>query len=325
MGGATLSWLLLMAAEASDLTLPHGAASRPRACAPSAESARGEPALGARSASPWDRVRQQPLEPLCLALARAQIRLSREPGAALTAARQLTQDWPTRPEPRVLEARALLALGDAAQSFAAWQAAGALSRELGLEPLSVHTLSAHALRDYAVAAALAGHVDVAADTYRRLVSLLDAWPDPRHVERLYLEAAWASLRRAPPAYDDALGYLSAAEARARSTGLRAYAAGLRAFEQWRRGTASSHPSWLDAAEVWHLVELARAEQRPRYWPRVPRHEAFAIASLLVERYSASEAAELWDVYVQGLGGAEPALVSAARARKARLDREGGAP
>jgi len=181
------------------------------------------------------------------------------------------------------------------------------------------------LRDYAVAAALSGHADVAADTYRRLVSLLDAWPDPRHVQRLYLEAASASLRRTPPAYDEALGYLSAAESQARSTGLRAYAAGLHALLRARRGTPRSDPSWLDAPEVWRLVELARAERLPSYWPRVPRHEVYALASLLVERYSATEAAELWDLYSKGLDGADPELSSFAKARQARLARAGAAP
>ena len=324
MGGATVSWLLLLAAEASDLTLPHGEASRPLLCAPSAATARGEPTAGARGASPWDRVRQQPVEALCTALARIQIRLQGDSVAALEAAQKLVREWPGRAEPKVLEARALLARGEAAQSFAAWQVARQLARDSGREP-GAEAWSAHAQRDYAVAAALSGHADVAAETYRRLVSLLDAWPDPRHVQRLYLEAASASLRRSPPAYDEALGYLSAAESRARSTGLRTYAAGLHALLRARRGVAPSDPSWLDAPEIWHLVELARAERLPSYWPRVPRHEVYGLASLLVERFSATEAAELWDSYVQGIDTADAELASFARARQVRLSRAGAAP
>jgi hypothetical protein len=324
MGGAAAGWLLLLAAEASDLTLPFGEASRPRLCAPNALAPGAEPASSARGASPWDRARQQPVGSLCIALARAQIRLPREPAAALAAARQLGVDWPGRAEPRVLEARALLALGDAAQSYAAWQLARSLLPDSGRE-LGAAVLSAHALRDYAVAAALSGHADVAADTYRRLVSLRDAWPDRRHVQRLYLEAASASLRRTPPAFDEAAGYLSAAEASASSTGLRAYAAGLHALLRARRGAAGGEPAWLDAPEVWHLVALARAEQRPSHWPRVPRHEARALASLLVERYSSTEAAELWDLYLADLDGSDPALLAFARARQARLARSGRAP
>jgi hypothetical protein len=58
---------------------------------------------------------------------------------------------------------------------------------------------------------------------------------------------------------------------------------------------------------------------------VPRHEAFALASLLVEPYSTTEAAELWAVYMQGLDRSDPALQSFALAREARLARAGGAP
>lgn len=323
MGGVAAGWLLMLAAEAGGLTLPYGEASRPRLCAPTAPAS-GEPASGARAASRWDRVRQQPVGPLCLALARAQVRLARDPAAALAVARQLVGDWPARPEPRVLEARALLGLNDANQSFAAWQSARRLLGDAGRD-LGPDVVSAHALRDYAVTAALSGHADDAADTYRRLVSLLDAWPDPRHVQRLYLEAASASLRRTPPAFDEAAGYLSAAEMGAHSTGLRAYATGLHALLQARRAAAGTEASRLDAPEVWHLVEMARAEQRPSYWPQVPRHEAYALASLLVERYSSMEAVELWDLYLKGLDGADPALLAFARARQARLARRSGAP
>jgi hypothetical protein len=47
----------------------------------------------------------------------------------------------------------------------------------------------------------------------------------------------------------------------------------------------------------------------------------------VERYSAGEAAELWDLFVAGVDrpGADAALVSFARERAARLTRAAGAP
>lgn len=321
MGSAAASWLLLMAAEVSDLTLAYGESARPRVCVPSG-AATSEATPRARGSSPWDRVHQQPFEALCIGLARAQVRLSREPARALAAARELVLAWPGRAEPRVLEARALLGVGDATASFAAWQRA----RELGGE-LDADRVSAHALRDYAAAAALSGHPELAAEVYRRLVSLLDAWPDPREVQRLYLEAASAALRRSPPQFDEAEGYLAAAERGARSTGLRAYAAGLRALLLARRGGSSSDPSWLDAPEVWHLVRLTRGAAVPRFWPRVPRHELHAIASMLVEPYSSVDAAESWDRYVQGLsaGPTDPALSSFARARQARLARAGAMP
>jgi hypothetical protein len=85
-------------------------------------------------------------------------------------------------------------------------------------------------------------------------------------------------------------------------------------------------SRLDAAEIWHFVSLVRADQPPSYWPAVPRYEPYALASLLVERYSTTEAAELWDGYVAGLDTAavDAALSTFARDRQARLARAGGA-
>jgi hypothetical protein len=310
--GGTASLLLLMAVEASDLTLPFGESSRPRVCAP-ASSDTAELASGSTA---WDRARRGSLEGLCLGLARAQVRLAREPALALAAARQLGQSWPRRAEPRVLEARALLSLGDAAGSWKSWEAA----RELGQDAAEPRDLSAYALRDYALAAVATGHASSAVGAYRRLISLLDAWPDPRHVQRSYLEAAAASLRAAPAQFDEALGYVASAQSGATSTGLRAYAEGLQALALDMRGDARAQESRLDSAEVWHFVALARGDVRPSYWPALPRHELYALASLLVEKYSEVEAGELWELYANGLAQAspEPALTQYAADRQRRL-------
>jgi hypothetical protein len=325
MGGAAASWFLLMAAELGSLSLPSGESSRPRICSPGAATASADASAARRG--PWDRVREQPFERLCLGLARSQIRLSRDPAAALELARRLAREWPSRPEPRVLEARALVAAGDFGASWQAWQAAVERGQSLGREP-GTDPVSAHALRDYALSAALTGHVDVASTVYRRLVSLLDAWPDPRHVQRLYLEAAAASLRRGSAHSDEAIGYLLGAQRSARSTSLRAYTAGMLALVRAQRSGKSPEPAPLDAPEVWHFVELARGSAPPSHWPMLPRHEVAAVASVLIERYSLTEAAELWNTYSAGLeqSAAEATLLAFARERQARLQAaEGRAP
>jgi hypothetical protein len=241
-----------------------------------------------------------PHEALCLGLARAQVRLEREPGAVLEQARELARRWPQRPEPKLLEARALLRTGDAAGSWAAWQAAGALAGVADAAALGPDLMSAFALRDLALAAVGTGHTDVAISVYRRSISLLDAWPDPRHVQRLYLEAGAASLRAVPPRLDEALAYVAGALAGARSTGLAAYAAGLEAWIIARRGTGAPPPRRLADSEIWHFVSLARAPRAPSYWPALPAQEALATASFLVQPLSALEAAALWDAYLAAL-------------------------
>lgn len=306
------SWLLLLAAEAGDLIVALGDGGRPRICSPAA--------AGAGPASRWDQVLTDPLVPLCRGLARGQIRLGSEPGAALELARRLAGQWPERPEPRLLEARALVRLGQVQPSLEAWQAALELARVAGADEAEL--LSPHALRDRAIALALAGQAPEAARLYRRVVSLRDAWPDPRDVQRLYLEAAAAALRCGPDLRGDALGYLAEAQRGARSTGLRALVAGLRALARLRPEAGQ-----LDAGEVWHVVSLARAERLPPAWPALPQHELHAIASLLVEEHSLLDAAELWQSYVDGLKGtgAPPALLEQALSRNARLQaRSGGA-
>lgn len=315
MSGAAASLLLLMAAELGNLRLPSGESSRPRICSPgAAPEVSAEPRGG-----PWDRVREQPFESLCIGLSRAQIRLARDPAGALELARHLGRDWPARPEPRVLEARALMASGDAAASWASWQAAVERGQNLGREP-GGEPVSAHALRDYALAAAMTGRAEVASGAYRRLVSLLDAWPDPRHVQRLYLEAAAASLRRGATQLDEAIGYLLGAQSGARSTGLRAYTAGMLALVRAQRAGKSPEPAALDAAEAWLFVEQARSDAPPRFWPVLPRHERLAVASVLIERYSQTEASELWEAYVTALEQSAPeaSLLAFARERRARL-------
>lgn len=275
----------------------------------------------------WERVRREPYEALCLGLARAQIRLEREPQAVVEEARALVRGWPGRPEPKLLEARALLRTGDANASWAAWQAARALAGVPETAALGPDFVSAFALRDLALAAVGTGQTEVAIGTYRRLVSLLDAWSDPRHVQRLYLEAAAASLRAGPPRFDEALGYVASALARARSTGLAAYAAGLEAWAVARRGTGAAPPRRLTEPEIWFFVAQVRAPRAPSYWPVLPRHEALAVASLLVEPLSAVEAAGLWEEYVRGLEAAssDPGVLQFARERRARLAKRASAP
>jgi hypothetical protein len=320
MSGAAAIGLLLVAAELGDLRLPSGESSRPRICSPASVAA-----FDAARRGPWDRVREQPFESLCLGLSRAQVRLGRDPAAALELARQLAREWPSRPEPRVLEARALVASMDYAASWSSWQAAAERGQSLGFEP-GADPVSAHTLRDYALSAALTGHTDLASGVYRRLVSLVDAWPDPRHVQRLYLEAAAASLRRGTAQLDEAIGYLLGAQESARSTSLRAYTAGMLALVRAQRSGRSPEPAALDAAEAWFFVEQARGEKPPSYWPVLPRHEVCAVASVLIERYAETDASELWDVYVAGLeaSGAEASQLAFARERQARLRSQGGA-
>ncbi len=315
---AAVSVLLQVAAVSGDLSTPRSESARPTACLPVAEAASDDHASAARGETPWDRIREHALSALCLELSRAQIRLSREPALVLATAKQLARAWPSRAEPLVLEARAHAELAEHDKGWAAWQ--GALERGYDFR-------SAHALRDYALAAVFTGRGELALATYRRLVTLVGAWPDPRHRQRIYLEAAAAALRLGPGNPDEATGYLASGRNTATSTGLRAYVAGLEALVLHRRGGPMPDIERIDAAEVWHFVELVRRDAPPSHWPVVPHYEAQAAASLLVEKYSLAEAAELWTPYVEALQSApaDPSALKLALERQARLAAAGGTP
>jgi hypothetical protein len=57
---------------------------------------------------------------------------------------------------------------------------------------------------------------------------------------------------------------------------------------------------LDAPEVWHFVDSVAKERWPARWPVLPPHELFGAAALLVEPYSDTRSAELWQRHAAGL-------------------------
>jgi hypothetical protein len=248
-------------------------------------------------------------------LSRVQVQLLTQPRQALGAAAELARKWSGRPEPLVLQARAQTRLKAFPEAWQLWQAAARGGYDFR---------SAHALHDYAVAAAMNGQTELALASYRRVLTLLSLWHDPSEQQRIYIEAAAAALRHGPSGLDEASGYLSAARARAVSTGLRAYVASMQALVSELRGHSVSSAERLDAAEVWHFLGLIRSERPPAYWPVIPGHEASGAASLSIEKYSLAEAAELWESYVRGLeqAGVEPSQQKRAQARTRRLEASG---
>jgi hypothetical protein len=302
----TMTVFLVATALSADLSTAAKLGNRSSLCAPrrgqagsglspSAQSGSG-PSASALSGEPaapdaWDQVRERGRLQLCRRLARAQLALGTRPELALQLARELAQELPERAEPRVIEAQAQTRRRAFADAWPAWQAA----RPRGDEPLA-----AHALRDYAICAAMTGHAEAALASYRRLLPLLEAWPDPVDQQAIYLEAAVAALQRGPEGLEEATGQLAVARARATSTGLRAVAAGLSALLAARRGDAASGEGRLDAPEVWHFVENVQRDRWPARWPVVPPHELFGAAALLIEPYSDTRAAELWQRHAAGL-------------------------
>lgn len=291
---AQLAVFLIGTALSGDLSTAAKLSSRPRWCAPPSARA-GEPS----APDAWDQVREQGRQQLCRRLARAELALGSNPELALKLGAELAHDLPDRAEPLVLEAQAQTRRRAFGEAWTLWEAA----KQHGAEPLS-----AHALRDYAVSAGLTGHSEAALAAYRRLLPLLQAWPDALDQQAIYLEAAVAAMQRGPDGLEEATGQLAAARARASSTGLRALSVGLSALAAARRAQASDSESRLDAAEVWHFVATVQSGRFPGRWPALPPHELFGAAALLVEPYSDSAASDLWARHAAGLeqaGAPEP--------------------
>lgn len=299
--GALILWLGASSA-AADVSAALASSSRPALCAPAVSS----PSSEVDRAS-WNAVREGELSELCLELARATVRLTSEPRAVLARARELTRRWPARSEPWLLLARTHVRLGEYAEALRHFREA----RERGAD---LH--AAHVLRDYAVAAAMAGQREAALVSYRALIPLASLWPEPLLEQRLYLEAAAAAMAAGAAATAEANALLAAVRPRVTSSGLRTVTAGLEALLAHRTGQARLELERTRAAEVWYFVRQVQGATFPGYWPVIPRHELEGAASLLVERYSKTEAAELWALHVAGLerSGADATLLDNARKR-----------
>jgi hypothetical protein len=152
------------------------ASSRPKECAPSGRRA--------KKITVWQRVRFPKLAPYCDHVARAHALLKSDAAGALAAADAAEKTWAGRPGASVARGRALLALGKAKESLAAFEAASKIDRDAIADP--------SAIRDFARALVLEGRVKEGAEAYRVLVprtELLNAEARARAL----LEAAFASM------------------------------------------------------------------------------------------------------------------------------------
>jgi hypothetical protein len=309
MLAAATGLALWMASAGVDLSTLFRASERPEVCR---DSSAGGPA-SERAESPWLDVRSGSLRQLCHQLARAQIELSSRPQAALSIAVELATAWPARPEPLVVQARALLRLQRSVEAWALWQRALQAGYRLR---------APGSLRDHALTAVLTGHRQIALADYRQLATLVALWPSATERRRLYLEAAGAALASGPDHLGEAATYLGEARRGAASVRLHAFVAGMTALVHFHRGEPSSSLSQVDSAEAWLFVEKTRSARHPEHWPLVGV-EALAAASLLIEPFSAAEALDLWQPYLERLerDAVGSPWLAQARARAARLEKE----
>lgn len=159
-------------------------------------------ASGADGSSLWARARKERTSRFCLALARGYAKLESDPQHALGLARDASKMLLAQVEPKVLEGRALLRLGESAAARSAL-AASVLAPGRPLGDLG-------SLRELGIASTLTGHTKEAADAYRVLLPRVDVISDRFTARILLLEGAAALLATGPNGTAEALVYLSEA-------------------------------------------------------------------------------------------------------------------
>jgi tetratricopeptide (TPR) repeat protein len=233
------------AAEAASAALVTAAAASPR------PTECGVPAGELQTL--WQRARSPRLVAYCDALARGYARLDRAPEQALQAAELAARTLPDRIAPRVLQGRALLALGRHDQ---------ALRSLLEARERSSRSVEAPgALHDLGVAALLAGRPETALAAYRALVPRAGLIADDLRRQNVYIEAAAVVMQSGAQGLDEAIGYLGEARRRGSPPGTRDIVLASLALALDRQGRVDEARGVIAEASGPYLLAQLAAEQR----------------------------------------------------------------
>jgi tetratricopeptide (TPR) repeat protein len=308
--------------QGSDLSAAAAASGRPPECRSGGERAR------AKGPSIWELARVPTLQRYCDLLARAQAVLPATPDAARIAAEEAGKVLPGRAAPRVLLARALLALRRVGAAERAFDHARAIDPRSVEDPSTMHDLARvlvkTARREEALAVyrALVPRVDLLGTNDRRVSVLLEAAHlamDPEVVMLGELAGKLqAGAKPAPPhrGLDEAIAYLREARQRPPTA--------LAGDVLLSLALALDRSGARDEADA-TLAEARRAGAKPSRPPveylaaDEDRRALDALASEGIDRTAAQKA---WEEYLAGPGGKGP-WASAARARLDLLRRGGG--
>lgn len=293
---ARLAWTVLGAAASATLSVGSPASAEPvgqRLTVVAAGSAR--PLSCAPGGRVWQRVAQPDAALACDLLLHASVRLSSDPRAALALAKKARALVPDQSAPRVLVARALLALGDFEAAARRFTAAEEL--DAGALRAPVELLAA------ARAAALTGAFPTALQRYRRLVPRASLLASEGERQRALLEAAVVAQAVSP----ELLGEARAYAVEVRRQGSLYYADLARAVlalaldREGRLPEAVAVAAELGGAGL--LEWLFERDTNPRglagelapIWPAVERD---ALVAVLAEPIDEELAAQAWGEYLR---------------------------
>lgn len=241
----------------------------------------------------WDRARRPRLQRYCDALARGYSQLVRAPKLTLQEVGVADEARPNQPATRLLEARAKLALGDAAGALQ-------LFRVIARKHASV-VQSPEALHDHALAALQAGEPAEALAQYRALVSRASLLGSDRRRQHVFLEAAGLALEQGPEGVDEALGYLAEARRQQSLPGYRAYVDGLLALTLDRRGRGDEARGVRDAgagvAILRRRLEREATARRPHSEPELRAATLHAVVAFALQKRDAGSSKAHWSKFL----------------------------
>ena len=273
-----------------DLTAAAAASPRPAECLP--VSRRG---LTERQTL-WDHARRPELRRYCSFLARGYSRLQRSPADAKKAADAADAALPGRAGPAVLQARAALALGDAATAWKRFSRARELDKRSVEAPAALHDLAISALRT--------GHVDEALTAYRALVPRAGLLGNSARRQRVYVEAALLASEHDASALDEAIGYLSEARRRGSPPGFSQYVLSALALTLDRQGRSEeARGVAAEAGGPWSLARAfagegePRPRARPSRRPEIARGTLHALVAMLAHDEDRALAREHWKAFL----------------------------
>ncbi len=246
---------------------------------------------GAATANVWDRAKAPELRRYCDLLASAASKLSGTAGmaqAALVAARQANEVLPGHAAPRVLEGRALGAVGKLEDALVALREAKGLDAGALDDPL--------ALLAWARVLARTGHSNEAAEAYRALLPRTAALSNAERGSAA-VEAGLTAMASGPAGLDDAIAALREALHDAQDEALSVAVLAL-ALALDRRGDGSEARVLLadrSRGDPRSALEAARAKELIAVAPA----EASAIAALALEPVDVAGARDAWEQYLVG--------------------------
>jgi tetratricopeptide (TPR) repeat protein len=273
----------------------------------------GDP--GGRGANVWERAKSPDLRRYCDLLASASSKLAGTtsmPGAALASAREADQVLPAHAAPRVLEGRALAALGKLDEALKALDEARAIDPAALDDP--------PALLAWARVLARTAHADAAAEAYRALLPRASAMSMAERASAS-VEAGLVAMARGATGLDEAVSALREglreSEDEVQAVAVLALALAL------DRGGATDESRALLAERAHGDPRAILATARARELLAVAPAEASALIAIAIEAGDTRDAAgarDAWDAYL--VASANGPWSANARGHRAALARAG---